>query len=150
MRMHDNPPWLATIVARILLPSELRPEIEGDLLEGYSARRRDIGRRDAVRWYWRQVLVINPLVLMSRDQWRDRMADFTRQIKASPMWDDEREMMLPGELEHRSAQRRAQNGIPLPGALHEELMALARDHGLDMTLESPAEEASRNSPGTPG
>lgn len=73
------------------------------------------------------MIAINPAAIMSREELQDRMAEFRQTIKSSPMWDPAREMMLPGELEHRTALERQQRGIPLPVSLYEELLALAAE-----------------------
>ncbi len=73
------------------------------------------------------MIAINPLALMSQEELQDRMAQFTDTIHQSPMWDAGREMLLPGELEHRQALARQQTGIPLPASLYEELIALGRE-----------------------
>ncbi len=80
------------------------------------------------------MIAINPLVLMSKAELAERMAEFTATIKASPMWDESREMLLPGELEHRKAQERRANGIPLPTNLFEELSALGAELAVSSSL----------------
>ncbi|MDX1413302.1 MAG: Ldh family oxidoreductase [Candidatus Promineifilaceae bacterium] len=80
------------------------------------------------------MIVINPLVLMTQEELEERMAEYYQTIKASPMWDDSREMMLPGELEYRSAQSRLEYGIPIPGALYSDLAALGRKLGVAFTI----------------
>jgi LDH2 family malate/lactate/ureidoglycolate dehydrogenase len=55
------------------------------------------------------------------------MAQFTQTIHQSPVWDAGREMLLPGELEHRQALVRLQTGIPLPASLYAELTGLGRE-----------------------
>ena len=45
-------------------------------------------------------------------------------IKSSPMLDVTQEMMLPGEIEHRTALARQENGIPISPGLHKDLAAL--------------------------
>jgi LDH2 family malate/lactate/ureidoglycolate dehydrogenase len=82
------------------------------------------------------MIVINPLIFLSRDEMKERMAAFYETIKASPMWDESKEMMLPGEIEHRTAEARARNGIPIPAALYEELAALGRELDVPFTLDS--------------
>lgn len=81
------------------------------------------------------MIVINPRILMPREEMKERMAAFYETIKASPMWDESKEMMLPGEIEHRTAEARLQNGIPIPAALYEELAALGRELGVPFALE---------------
>jgi LDH2 family malate/lactate/ureidoglycolate dehydrogenase len=50
------------------------------------------------------------------------------------MWDQSKEMLIPGELEYRTMQQRKQKGIPLPINLYEELVALAGELGRTTTL----------------
>ena len=80
------------------------------------------------------MIVINPLMLMSREDMQERMAEFYQTIKASPMWNDEMEMMLPGEIEHRTAQARMEKGLPIPPALYDDLKALAEKYNVPFTL----------------
>jgi LDH2 family malate/lactate/ureidoglycolate dehydrogenase len=58
------------------------------------------------------------------------MADFYQTIKTSPMWDESKEMMLPGEIEHRTALKRKATGIPLPENLYNELVGLGEEMGV--------------------
>jgi L-2-hydroxycarboxylate dehydrogenase (NAD+) len=81
------------------------------------------------------MIVINPLILMSREVMQERMAEYYKTIKASPMWDDTREMMLPGEIEYRTAQVRQESGIPIPAALYEDLAALGEELNVPFSLE---------------
>jgi LDH2 family malate/lactate/ureidoglycolate dehydrogenase len=76
------------------------------------------------------MIVINPLIFISKDEMKNRMADFYQTIKTSPMWDESKEMMLPGEIEHRTALRRKANGIPLPENLYNELVGLGEEMGV--------------------
>ncbi|NNK13266.1 MAG: Ldh family oxidoreductase, partial [Desulfofustis sp.] len=55
-------------------------------------------------------IVLNPLALMEKEVFKERMDDFYQQIKASPMWDSSREMLMPGEIEYRTEQQRRQEG----------------------------------------
>ena len=80
------------------------------------------------------MIVINPLILMSREEMQERMAAFYQTIKASPMWDDNMEMMLPGEIEHRTAQARLQSGLPIPPALFDDLKTLAEKYEVPFTI----------------
>jgi LDH2 family malate/lactate/ureidoglycolate dehydrogenase len=82
------------------------------------------------------MIVINPLVLISREEMARRMASFYRTIKESPMWDESKEMMLPGEIEYRTAQQRQAAGIPLPPDLHQELVTLGDELGIEAKLEA--------------
>jgi LDH2 family malate/lactate/ureidoglycolate dehydrogenase len=77
---------------------------------------------------------VNLSAIMDRDEMQQRMADFIQTIHNSPMWDQSKEMLIPGELEYRTMQQRKQKGIPLPTNLYEELAALASELGGTITL----------------
>jgi LDH2 family malate/lactate/ureidoglycolate dehydrogenase len=80
------------------------------------------------------MIVINPLVLMSREAMQRRMAEFCQTIRTSPMWDAHQEMLLPGEVEYRTERLRRASGIPLPAELYGELAALARSLNVPMEV----------------
>jgi L-2-hydroxycarboxylate dehydrogenase (NAD+) len=80
------------------------------------------------------MLVINPLCLMSKDQLKTRMAEFFETVKQSPMWDDDSEMLLPGEIEYRKEKERLIEGIPIPEPLYDELVQLGKDLNLNDAL----------------
>src|SRR5210317_182869 len=80
------------------------------------------------------MIVINPLVLMTKKQLQERMHDFVTTLKASPMWNPDDEMLLPGEIEHRKEIERRAEGIPIPEPLYDELVRLGQDLNLDATL----------------
>jgi L-2-hydroxycarboxylate dehydrogenase (NAD+) len=79
------------------------------------------------------MIAIDAKSFMSEDDLRLRMAQFSQMVTSSPMRDPQDEMLLPGEPEHRSALRRAR-GIPLPAALHDDLINLADELGAPVTL----------------
>ena len=81
------------------------------------------------------MIVMNPLVFMSKRQLQERMCEFVDTIKASPTWDPDAEMLLPGEIEYRKEQERLRNGIPMPEALYEELKEIGNQLNIDATLE---------------
>lgn len=80
------------------------------------------------------MIVINPRILLPEAEMAERMAAFVQTIKSSPMWDEAQEMMIPGEIEHRTAAERRQMGIPLPSELYDELVALGEKMGVDGTI----------------
>ena len=80
------------------------------------------------------MLVINPLFLMSKEQLKERMAEFFQKVKQSPMWDADSEMLLPGEIEYRKENERRSTGIPIPEPLYKELVQLGKDMNLDSAL----------------
>ena len=77
---------------------------------------------------------VNLSAIMDRDEMQQRMTDFIQTIHNSPMWDQSKEMLIPGELEYRTMQQRKQKGIPLPNNLYEEIVALANELGGTTTL----------------
>ncbi len=84
------------------------------------------------------MIVMNPLVFMTRQQLQERMNEFVDTIKASPTWDPDAEMLLPGEIEYRKEQERLRNGIPMPIALYEELKVIGNQLNIDATLDRVA------------
>jgi LDH2 family malate/lactate/ureidoglycolate dehydrogenase len=80
------------------------------------------------------MIAINLAAIMGEEELGDRMAEFVETVKGSPMWDENREMLLPGELEHRTAEGRMKNGIPLPENLYQELIALGDELGATSQL----------------
>jgi L-2-hydroxycarboxylate dehydrogenase (NAD+) len=82
------------------------------------------------------MMVINPLILMDKEELKERMGQFYQGIKASPMWDENREMMLPGEIEYRSEQKRLKEGIPVPPNLVDDLIALSEKLGVEHPFNS--------------
>ncbi|MCP5092971.1 MAG: Ldh family oxidoreductase [Gammaproteobacteria bacterium] len=84
------------------------------------------------------MIVMNPLALLGKEQMKERMSDFIRTIKESPMWDPESEMLLPGEIEYRKEQQRRREGIPIAAALYDELATIGNELNLDAALEPAA------------
>jgi L-2-hydroxycarboxylate dehydrogenase (NAD+) len=84
------------------------------------------------------MIVMNPLALISKEQLKERMSDFIKTIKESPMWDPDNEMLLPGEIEYRKEQERRRDGIPIPAALYDELVTIGNELNLDAALERTA------------
>jgi LDH2 family malate/lactate/ureidoglycolate dehydrogenase len=76
------------------------------------------------------MIAINVEAILGREEMQARMAEFARTVKASPMWDERREMLLPGELEYRTSLARKRDGIPLPPKLYDELRSLGRELGV--------------------
>ena len=42
------------------------------------------------------MIAINPLSIMSREVYKERMVEFCQVVKSSPMWDSSKEMLIPG------------------------------------------------------
>jgi len=79
-------------------------------------------------------MAINPLALMEKEEFKNKMADFYQQIKCSPMWDEKAEMLMPGEIEYRTDKKRKEEGLILPPELMKELNALAAELGIGQRL----------------
>ncbi len=52
------------------------------------------------------------------------------------MWDDSKEMLMPGEIEYNTARQRREKGIPLPPNLIEELNQMAVELQMEIRLPS--------------
>ena len=64
MRPPDRlPPWVARKILHLLIPLEIRDEVEGDLLEAFGERRARVGPWKASLWYWGQVATLRPWAL---------------------------------------------------------------------------------------
>lgn len=75
------------------------------------------------------MIAIQTEAVMSRAELEERMTAFVDKVKSSPMWAPSQEMLIPGELEHRIEKKRRAEGIPLPAALYDELVALGEELG---------------------
>lgn len=72
------------------------------------------------------MIVMNPATIIAQEEMRARMAEFYTTIKTAPMWDEQGEMLLPGEIEYRTEQKLRASGIALPENLVSELNELAQ------------------------
>ena len=88
------------------------------------------------------LMAVDVAALMDPDEFNDRMDRYCAGIKASPMWEEGGEMLVPGELEYRSEQQRLAEGIPLPQELYRELRELGSAAGLTLGLEPTAASGS--------
>lgn len=77
---------------------------------------------------------VNIKAIMDEEEIKDKLGQFVQQVKSSPMWDSNREMMIPGEIEYRSMVHRKAHGIPLPVSLYEELVSLGEELGVETRL----------------
>ena len=82
------------------------------------------------------MVAVNISAIMDQDELQNRMTDFIHKIHESPMWDESKEMLIPGEIEYRSMVERKEKGIPLPINLYEELVTLASELGVRTTLSA--------------
>jgi len=71
-------------------------------------------------------IALNPATLMERDIFDQRMAAFADKIKSSAPFAEDGEVLLPGEIEHRTMEIRRLDGIPLAPELLARVRALAK------------------------
>ncbi len=72
-------------------------------------------------------LALNPATLMDRDLFDQRMTAFADKVKRTTPFEDGGEVLLPGEIEHRTMEQRRLDGIPLAPELLATLRRLAGD-----------------------
>jgi LDH2 family malate/lactate/ureidoglycolate dehydrogenase len=82
------------------------------------------------------MIVVDPEIAMDHETLIARMREYYAAIKASPMWQEGKEMLLPGELEYRTKLQRERDGIPLPPDLFGEIEELGRRFGVDAGLKT--------------
>ncbi len=80
------------------------------------------------------MMAIDPLAIIDKADMEERMNRFHEGVKTSPMWDESKEMYLPGEIEYLSALERRDRGIPISENLHDELKALGEEMGVSHAL----------------
>jgi LDH2 family malate/lactate/ureidoglycolate dehydrogenase len=73
------------------------------------------------------MLVMNPLALMQKGEFRERMREFFETVKDSQVIAGSPEVLLPGEIEYRNECERESDGIPLPIAVFEELTRIGNE-----------------------
>jgi LDH2 family malate/lactate/ureidoglycolate dehydrogenase len=80
------------------------------------------------------MIAVNLTSIISQRELESRMSSFCETLKRTPMWDPTKEILVPGEIEHRTHLKRAETGIPIPKKLYEELVGLGREVGLSVSL----------------
>ena len=73
------------------------------------------------------MMVLNPLMLMGKDQLKARMHEFFESVRQTPVSEEGVEILLPGEIEYRTECERKRSGIPLPAAVYEELIQIGNE-----------------------
>lgn len=77
---------------------------------------------------------INPLAIMSHDEFAQRMEGFIHYVKSIPTAQPDQKLLLPGEIEYRTAIERTSKGIPVSASLMEELTELGKQMGLSQSV----------------
>ena len=73
------------------------------------------------------MIAINPRLLLHEDAYLDRMDQFYRAIKSSPVSRPGNIMYLPGEIEYETLKKRTAEGIPLPLTLLDKINGIASE-----------------------
>ena len=80
------------------------------------------------------MIAIDPAALMSREDYDERLAQLVAQVKSAPAIDENRPVLLPGEVEFRRMDERQKQGIPVSRETVAGLRDLAAELNLDFTL----------------
>jgi uncharacterized oxidoreductase len=80
------------------------------------------------------ILVFDPGAFRPLAEFKAEVAAFARYVKATPPAEGFTEVLYPGEIEHRTAERRRREGIPVEDETWGKLVALARAAGLEHLL----------------
>jgi LDH2 family malate/lactate/ureidoglycolate dehydrogenase len=78
------------------------------------------------------MLVMNPLAVMESQEWRDRVHELRRRIKAIPTKEEGASLVFPGEPEEACEIQRKTEGIPVPESLFDTLSALGRRFSVEL------------------
>ena len=79
-------------------------------------------------------IAIDINAIISKEDMAERMKEFYDRLKETPMWEENGEMLMPGEVEYRKEKERRQTGIPVPVKTYEELMELKEKYGIKAEL----------------
>src|ERR1041385_3830085 len=83
------------------------------------------------------VMAIDPPQFGDPGNFRREVDRLVRALKGLPVDENAGEILMPGERGRRTLERRAREGIPIPGAVHGELQALAVRLGVPMFPSTP-------------
>jgi LDH2 family malate/lactate/ureidoglycolate dehydrogenase len=79
-------------------------------------------------------MVIDPEFFLERSEFEDRMTEWVKMIKATPMTESGATQIIPGEIEYNCEQQRRKEGLPIPPELAADLEALAEKLGISAKL----------------
>lgn len=68
------------------------------------------------------MIAINPEMIISKEELQLKMSEYIDNLKATPVWEENGELYLPGELEYRKSLKRKEEGINLPKKIYEDLI----------------------------
>lgn len=78
-------------------------------------------------------VAIDPTIFTTREEIRTRVEALAQHLRSAEPIDDD-EVLLPGEVEYRTAQRREEEGIPVEDAVADRLRTLAADLDIEGAL----------------
>ncbi|MGE5619486.1 MAG: Ldh family oxidoreductase [Sphingomonadaceae bacterium] len=108
-------------------------ELLGQALTGADANAGEKVRGGSHKKTGSVFIAINPAVFRPMEQYSSAVDATIRRIKGIPPAPGFDEVLLPGEPERRTRQRRLKEGIPMPDGSWKDLQALAAQHGVDLT-----------------
>lgn len=79
-------------------------------------------------------ICIDPSFFMSMDDYYTRVTEWARMVHTTPMTEEGKTQVIPGEIEFNLEQERRENGIPLPYQLVEEFKELAAELNVPYSL----------------
>lgn len=82
------------------------------------------------------MMAINIPAIIGEEEMKERMDAYYQRLKSTPMWDENKEMMFPGEIEYRTSLDRKKNGIPIPLKTYQELVELKTELNIKSPLTS--------------
>ncbi len=83
------------------------------------------------------LLAINPAVFCGLERFKELVSEMSAYMVATPVADGFEEVIMPGELDFRTCERRKVEGIPLPEVTWSQIQAAARRVGIDLPDEAP-------------
>lgn len=88
------------------------------------------------------MIVINPECIISKEELKERMDEYIQNLKNTPVWDENGELYLPGELEYLKSVQRKEEGINLPKKIYEDLMQWGNKLGVNSDLPLKAKAST--------
>ena len=83
------------------------------------------------------IITIKPDLFMTLDAFKQRMDALIEIIKSQPLADGFNEILIPGEPEYRSYQKRIKEGIPLQRSTVESLLEIAHEYDISFPVGVP-------------
>lgn len=114
---------MVDLLAGALVAGAAGPDI-GDMYEDWTRTQR-VGHL---------VIALDPDAWLGRDAFADHLEGFVRRVHDLPPADGFEGVLLPGEVEDRAYARAQEQGVRLTASVHEDLLAVAAEVGLDRTL----------------